>query len=190
MDFSAMASWSALVAAAATVVGAVFLMLFFKAGQPWGTLNDIASIVLMLATVPVAIRLGDIEARSSGPIAGVAAAIGIAGMLAAAVAQAALVLRIGTYRGLLPYTLGSGAIVGVWYLFIAALGVTGGMPALLAVLAAFAGLGFLAVGYGFWRWGEERHPVSIVGGIWLVVGSTGFLGWLGVSLFASEALSA
>ena len=35
--------WSALVAAVATVIGAVTLP-FFQRGEPWGTRNDIAAI--------------------------------------------------------------------------------------------------------------------------------------------------
>jgi hypothetical protein len=190
MDVGAIASWSALVAAGATVVGAVLLALFFGRGEPWGTLNDIASIVLMLATIPVAVRLAAIEAANGANLAGVAAAIGILGMVGASIAQLALVLRLGTYRGLLPYALGAGALVGIWYLLVALLGAATGMPLLLAVLAIAAGLGFLMLGYGFWRFGEERHPVSILGGIWLLIGSTGFLGWVGIALGVTEALSA
>ena len=185
----ALAGPSALVAAAATVIGAVLLWLFFSRGQPWGTLNDIASIVLMAATIPVAGRLASLL---SEPFAGaglLVAAVGVAGMLIAGVAQAALVLRLGTYRGLLPFTLGGGAIVGAWYLLVALTALGTRMPAGLIALAVAAGLGYLAIGYGFWR-GNERHPASIAGGVVLLVASTGFLGWLGISLVAGEALAA
>src|SRR5258708_36704624 len=53
MGLLGLAGYSALLAAVATVLGAVLLALFFTKGQPWGTLNDIASIVLMLVTLPV-----------------------------------------------------------------------------------------------------------------------------------------
>jgi len=52
-----LAGASALVAAVATVLGAAFLVLFFAKGGLWGLLNDIASIVLMLATIPVLLFL-------------------------------------------------------------------------------------------------------------------------------------
>jgi hypothetical protein len=188
MDVGAMASWSALVAAAATVVGAALLALFFARGEPWGTLNDVASIVLMLATIPVAVRLAEIEARSAPGLAEATAAIGIIGMLAATAAQAALVLRLGSYRGLLPYTLGAGAIVGTWYLLVGVLGAAGGMPGPLVVLAVAAGIGYIAIGYGFWR-GNERHPASVAGGVVLLLASTIFLTWVGLSLLGSEALT-
>jgi uncharacterized membrane protein len=37
MTIEQLAGWSALLAAAATVVGAVFVGLFFSRGEPWGT---------------------------------------------------------------------------------------------------------------------------------------------------------
>jgi hypothetical protein len=70
-------------------------------------------------------------------------------------------------------------------------GITGamaGMPGLLAVLAVLSGIGFAAIGYGFWR-GNERHPLSVIGGIVLLIASTIFLVWLGIALIAAEALS-
>jgi hypothetical protein len=186
---SAVAGPSALVAAAATVVGAVFLVLFFGRGQPWGTLNDVASIVLMLATIPVALFVNDFVSGSMPGIAGPAIAlVGIAGMLGATVAQALLVARIRTYEQLLPWTLGAGTVVGVWYVLVGITGWLAGMPELMAVLAIVAGAGYVAIGYGFWR-GNERHPLSIAGGVVLLVASTAFLIWIGLAAIAAAALS-
>lgn len=190
MDLGSLASPSAFLAASATVVGAVFLWLFFTRGQPWGTLNDVASIVLMLATIPVAVRLAEIAAPTSPTGAGIVAGLGIAGMLGATVAQSALVLRLRSYEALLPYTLGAGAVVGAWYVLVGALGLAGGMPAGLALLALLSGVGYVAIAYGFRRWGQEPRPASVLGGILVVVGSTLFLGWVGIALVASEGLSA
>lgn len=186
MDLAAVAGWSALVAAVATVVGAILLGLFFAKGQPWGTLNDVASIALMLATIPVVVWLAGFE---GGPAAGLVAALGVAGMVSAAAAQGALVARLGTYRGLLPYTLGAGAIVGAWYVLAGLLALSTTMPAPLAWLAIASGVGYVAIGFGFWR-GNERHPVSIAGGLVLLVASTAFLAWLGIALIAGDALAA
>lgn len=188
----AFVGWSALVAAVATIVGAIFLGLFFAKGQPWGTLNDIASIVLMVATIPVAVAIGLLGTDAFGPLAWVVTAIGIAGMLGAALAQALLVARVRTYQQLLPWTLGSGAVVGIWYLLIGLLGLgfvtTRSFPVAIMVLAIASGIGFVAVGYGFWR-GNERHPLSIVGGLVLLVSSTAFLGWIAVLTLGSGATS-
>ena len=185
--------WSALLAAVATVVGAFFLVLFFAKGQPWGTLNDIASVVLMVATIPVAVALGRLGEQPFGGLAWLVTAIGIVGMAGAALAQILLVARVRTYRQLLPWTLGSGAVVGVWYVLVGLLGLefvaTRNYPPLLIALAIASGIGFIAIGYGFWR-GNERHPVSIVSGLVLLVSSTAFLGWFAFLTLGSRAVSA
>jgi hypothetical protein len=51
----------------------------------------------------------------------------------------------------------------------------------LSVLAILAGLGFIAIGYGF-RIGGQRHPAAAIGGAVLFVSSMVFLTWLGVLL--------
>jgi hypothetical protein len=188
MTIAALAGPSALVAALATVVGAVFLGLFFWKGGLWGLLNDLASIVLLLATIPVALFLGGADDSWAGIDAPLVTGIGIAGMLGGSASQGLLVARVRTYRQLLPWTLGFGAVVGLWYLLVGAYGVVVGMPLLLAALAAASGAGYIAIGYGFWR-GNERHPASVVGGIVLLVASTAFLVWVGIAAIAAEALS-
>ena len=52
--FAQLAGVSALVAATMTVVGMATLLAFFSRGGRWGTFNDAASVVLMLAMIPVA----------------------------------------------------------------------------------------------------------------------------------------
>lgn len=172
---------SSLLAAIATVIGMVTLMVFFSRGNPWGTWNDIASVVLMLATIPVALLIAAIEAEQFATIAYVVAAVGIVGMILVAGFQTALVLKFRTYEQLLGWTLGSGAIVGVWYVGIGVLSLTGGLPTPLPQLAVAAGIGFIAVGYGFAA-GNQYHVASKVGGVLLFVASTVFLTWLGIEL--------
>ena len=193
MNLVVLVGWSALVAAVATVVGAAFLGLFFAKGQPWGTLNDIASVVLMLATIPVAVAIGLLGEGTFGGLAWLVTAIGVVGMAGAAIAQLLLVARIRTYAQLLPWTLGSGVVVGVWYVLVGLLGLdfvsTRTYPLLLIALAIASGIGFIAIGYGFWR-GNERHPLSIAGGLVLLVSSTAFLGWIGFLTVGSGAVAA
>jgi hypothetical protein len=177
------AGWAAVVAAVSTVIGAVFLGLFFSRGQPWGTLNDVASIVLMIATMPVALIVARIESGREPTLAVVIAAIGMAGMIVASIAQALLVARIRTYQQLLPWTLGGGAVVGVWYVLLGVVAWSGSLPQPLPSLAIVSGMGFIAIGYGF-TVGNERHPASFVGGIVLLLASTAFLAWLGFTLLS------
>jgi len=182
MSSLALVGASAFVAAVATVLGAVFLVLFFRRGQPWGTLNDLASIVLMLATIPVAIALALLGEAEFGVVAWAVTAVGVIGMVSAALGQTLLVTRVYAYEQLLGWTLGSGVLVGVWYVLVGILGLefvaTRNYPSLLIALAMASGIGFIAIGYGFLR-GNERHPLSIAGGAVLLVASTAFLGWFG-----------
>jgi hypothetical protein len=179
------AGWSALIAALATVVGALFLGLFFSRGQPWGTLNDVASVVLMLATIPVALVVAAIEADESATLALVAAAIGIVGMLVAAVSQVLLVARVRTFERLLPWTLGAGAVVGVWYVMAGILALPGGLPPPMGWVMIASGIGFIAVGYGFAR-GGQRDPIAALGFATLGMGSTVFLAYLGLFLLSGK----
>jgi hypothetical protein len=180
---------SALVAAIATVVGAVFLGLFFAKGGIWGPLNDAASIVMMLTTVPVVAFFATwTEPVVASGIAFFVAVVGLVGMLGTTLSQGLLLTRIRGYEQLLPWTLGFGAITGFWYVLIAITGGMAGMPAGLSALAAISGFAYGALGYGFWR-GNERHPLSVAGGIVLLVASTVFLSWLGIALTAAAEIS-
>jgi hypothetical protein len=183
-DLASLAGPSALLAAAATVVGAVTLVIFFAKGGWWGLANDVASIVLMLATIPVAVGIAQVS-RSWFAFADGAAASGVIGMIGASVSQGLLIARRFTYQQLLPWTLGFGAVVGVWYLLIGLGSVTSPFfpDGLLNALAIVSGVSFIALGYGFLR-GNERHPLSVIGGLVLVVTSTWFLVWVGL-LFTS-----
>jgi hypothetical protein len=177
------AGWSALIAAVTTVIGAVTLMVFFSKGGLWGLWNDLASIVLMLATIPVTVVIAVIEAEQLATSALVVAAIGIVGMLGAATSQALLVARVGSFERLLPWTLGAGAVVGVWYVLAGILALPGGLPQAMAWLMIASGIGFIAIGYGFAR-GGQRHPLAAIGGLVLFVASTAFLAWIGWQLVA------
>jgi hypothetical protein len=176
------AGWSALIAAVATVIGAVTLMVFFARGGWWGLANDLASIVLMIAMIPVAFAIAAMEDGPAFPglAAWLVATIGILSMVLAAGFQVALVTRMRSFQELLPKTLAAGAGVGVWYVLVGLLGFTTLGPP-LSVLAILAGLGFIAIGYGF-RIGGQRHPAAAIGGAVLFVSSMVFLTWLGVLL--------
>ncbi len=181
ITFEQAVGWSALIAAVATLIGAVTLALFFQRGEPWGTRNDVAAIFLMGSTVPVAILIGAIEGKDFGIAAGIVAGVGIIGMLAAAGFQLALVARLRTYEQLLGRTLAAGVVVGAWYVLAGILALSSGLDQPLPLLAIGSGLGFIAVGFGF-AVGAQGHPLSIGGGLLVLVASTAFLGLLGYRL--------
>lgn len=180
-----LAGWSALIAVGATVVGAVTLGLFFSRGGAWGRLNDAASVVLLLAMIPVALVIGTIEMETVTTVSVAIAAVGIGAMVVVALLQALLVAGRVTYEQTKAGVLGGGAVIGIWYI-LAGLNVGGtNLDGPLRWLAIAAGIGYIAIGYGFLV-GNERHPLSAIGGVLLLVASCLFLGLLGVSLVTEQ----
>lgn len=185
----AIAGPSALLAAVATVVGAVTLMVFFAKGGWWGLANDIASVVMMLATIPVALFLASFTGALVGPlVAGAVLVVGLVGMVGTSITQGLLIARVRSYESLLPWTLGLGAVVGLWYLGVGVTGYLAGMPFLMAVLAVLSGIGFVAIGYGFWRAGQQSR-IAMAGGVVLLFASTIFFVWIGLAAIAAAALN-
>jgi hypothetical protein len=185
MTIEQLAGWSAIVAAAATVIGLVFVGLFFSRGQPWGYWNNVASVVHMLATIPVALVVGTLEMERTSTLAVAVAAIGIVGMLAAAGLEATLAARLRTYDQLLRPTAIAGAVVGVWYVLAGFLGLSGAVPSVLPWWMIAAGFGFIALGYGF-AVGGQRHRLAAFGTWTLSIASTTFLAWLGIFLVSGK----
>jgi hypothetical protein len=181
------AGWSALVAAAATVIGAITLVLFFSRGEPWGQLNDASSVILMLAMIPVALLVTTLETETVTTVVLPVAAVGIGAMLFVAALQALLVARRVTYEQTKARVLLGGAVIGLWYI---ASGLLAGDTALeggLAWLAIGSGIGFIAIGYGFAA-GNERHPLSALGGALLLGASTAFFVVLGTRLVTGDLI--
>lgn len=181
IDLAWFAGLSALVAAAMTVVGAITLLVFFQRGGRWGAWNDLSSVVLMLATIPVAVALAVIELEVVTTTALVIAAIGIAAMLAFATLQALLVARRVTYDQTRDAIHILGGLVGVWYLLTAVSTGQTAVPDGIRLAAAVSGVGFIAVGVGFAR-GGQSHPLAAIGGSALFVASIVFFVWLGALL--------
>lgn len=180
-DFARLAGLSAWLAAAMTVVGAITLLVFFSRGGRWGAWNDASSVVLMLAMIPVALVLTLISLDVVTTLALVIGAIGIGAMLAFAVLQALLVAGRVTYDQSKGAVLATGAVVGVWYLLIAISTGSTAVPDGLRLAAVVAGVGFIAVGIGFAR-GGQQHPLSQVAGLALLVASLVFQVWIGALL--------
>jgi hypothetical protein len=187
LDVARFAGLSAWIAAAATVVGAITLLQFFRVGGRWGAWNDIASVVLMVAMVPVALVLAVITSEVVTTTALVIAAIGIVAMLAHALLEALLVAGRVTYDQTKGTIQALGAVVGLWYLLVAISTAGTDLPDGLRLAAAVAGVGFIAVGIGFAR-GGQSHPLAGIGGTALFVASIVFFVWLG-ALFLGGGLT-
>jgi hypothetical protein len=127
--------WSALLSGVFSVVASVFLALFFsleaaaifEGGEPatpplFGSLNDASYIFVALLLIPVALALHRIGPSARSVPSGAALAVGLIGMLAAAVIQALYVPRmINSEAQFLWFNAALGAI-GLWVFLVNVLG--------------------------------------------------------------------
>jgi len=156
----------------AVVAGAgalVTFALYSSYGQPFGTLNDMFLLVMMLAIAPM--MLGAYELGGVTPLwpARLSLAVGIGAVLAGSAAQALIVAGTVTFDGERP---ASGAfaivalaliVIGAW-LIGAPLLAGPWLPGPLRWLGSVSGLGFVVFGIGLFHGGVD-DPFTYVGGI-------------------------
>lgn len=182
-----LAGWSAIAAAILTITGLITLLAFFGTGSAaLGALNDLNTILMALATVPVALALHPLASRTSGWLATVALGADLVGVLLAAGFSALLLAQVMSFNTtLLPIVIGNG-LIGVWLLMTAALVLAASaVPAPLGWLGIAGGTGLMIASMGFPLLGRE-HPVIAAGGVMSLVGLVGFYGWAGVLLLQSR----
>jgi hypothetical protein len=168
------AGWSAYLHAVANIAGLVSLMLFFSAGQPFGTIDDCASVCFALLLIPLALTLHLLHRSLFPPLSLVVATIGILAMITAALLQVLLVAGVVHFEQTLGAVLAANGIIGVWVMSNGMLARAGStLPGGLAWVSIVAGIGLVPVIVGFWL-GGQQHPLSTAGGL---VASIGLLIW-------------
>jgi hypothetical protein len=186
-DLYSCVGWAAYLSAAATIVTFVTGILFFVVGQPFGTINDAASVFQMLFIAPVALALYHLFRSNAPTLSLLATVVGVAGLFVAAVLQALLVFRVVKYEQTVGAVLTAGGAVGVWLLLAGYLALVSGLlPGALAWLSLSAGSGYVVLVVGFWL-GGQGHPLFIAGSLVAVIGYSTWAIWLG-RLFLSGAL--
>ena len=173
------AGWSAYLSAAATIIGFITLILFFSVGQPFGTINDISSIFIALATLPILFALYQLHRAVAPTVSLGALIIGIVSSLIAVLLQTLFVFKV------IPGS-PSGEIVTV------AFGVFGISLALfnylaysnksfspkLAIWGIAAGAGYALVALGFLLGGQD-HPLTYLGGLFAIFAYPAWAIWFG-----------
>jgi hypothetical protein len=178
-----LAGWSAIAAAILTVTGLVTLLAFFGTrSELLGALNDLNTIVMALVTVPVALALHPVAARTSASLATIAVGANVLGVVLAAGFRALLVTRIMTFEATLAtITVGNG-LIGVWLLATATLMlVASAVPSPLGWLGIAGGAGLALASLGFPLLGRE-HPLIAIAGLVALIGLVGFYTWTGLLL--------
>ncbi len=182
-----LAGWSAIAAAILTVTGLITILAFFGTRSALlGALNDLNTILMAIASVPVALALHSVASRSSGFLATAAVAADLLGVLLAAGFSALLVTRVMTFEATLTLvTIGNG-LIGVWLLMTAALLLAAAaVPAALGWLGIAGGAGLAITSMAFPLLGRE-HPVIALAGLAALIGLVGFYAWSGVLLLQAR----
>lgn len=158
------ATWVAI----AGVVGLVTIALFFWVGQPWGTISDIAYLVMFLSLGPV--MLAHYELGGMVPLwpARLSLAGAVAAVAAWAIVQVAFVLGIVTFdysqaaTGAFAISSLLQVVIGLW---IAGASLLAGrwLPLGVRVLGIVAGAGTVMLSIGFLL-GGMNHPLAQAGG--------------------------
>jgi hypothetical protein len=170
---------SAIVSAIATVVGFVTLIIFFSVGQPWGTINDVSSVILAFSLLPVLLALYTLHCQYAPVIALGVLVIGVLALLVAAVFQILLIFGAIEFQQtavIVPTAFGLFGTALVVYSTLAR--VHGILSGTLALLGIVAGVSYVLVIVGFIL-GGQVHPLTAIGGVTAVIIYPIFAVWFG-----------
>jgi hypothetical protein len=147
-----------------------FFIGFFSAGQPYGTLNDLASALLALLMVPVALALYRLFRPGARGLSLAATGIGLLGMATVAVLQTLLVFGVVRFEQTLGPVLTAQGLIGVWLLLAGYLTrITRALSSGVTWPGFAAGAGYVALAPGFWL-GGQQNPLFILGSLVVLVG--------------------
>ncbi len=185
-DLSRYAGWSAMAGAGATILGLATLLLFYSLGEPWGTINDVMSMLLALSMAPLWLALYR-HCRRAAPTMSLAAfCMGVLAILVVLVFQALLVLRVMRYEQTavtVPAAFGTlgGTLMMFGYLQRRARSLRRG----LAGLGMMAGAGYVLVIAGISLGGQES-ALTLVGGLMAAVCYPAWAIWFGRMLLLGQ----
>ena len=181
------AGWSAIVSAIMTILGLVTLLIFFAQGEPWGTLNDITSVILALSLLPVLLMLYRLHRREAPTIILCTLIIGVIALLAAVIVQSLLIIKVLTYDQTAILAPSAFGLFGATLMVFGFLGRSNAsLPRRLIWLSIIAGAGYVLVITGFIL-GGQAHPLATIGGLMAVLGYPIWAIWFGRLVLSGEA---
>jgi hypothetical protein len=174
------AGWSAIAVAILTVTGLITLLVYFETGSvAIGALNELNTVAMALATVPVAFALRPVAARRSRALATVAVAGNLAGVALAASFSLVLAARVLPFEVALPYISGGNGLIGAWLVVTAVLvAAAGAVPPALGWFGIAGGGGLALTALAFPVLGQD-HPLITAAGLVALIGLVGFFTWTG-----------
>lgn len=178
-----LAGWSAYLSAAATIIGAVTLVIFFSVGDPFGIMNDISSVIIGLTGIIILFALYQLHRIVAPVMSLVAFVIGALAMLTAAVLQTLLVAIRMDFGVITTYMFGVFGASLMIYGYLVLVNAT--LPRALGWWGIVAGLGYVLVVTGFIVSGPN-HPLTYIGGLTSVIAYPTWAIWLGRVLLKSN----
>jgi hypothetical protein len=159
---------AAYVAAAAGLAAAVTIILFFTAGQPWGTLNDSALLVMTAAIPFLMLAFWELGGRTPTPLALIAQVTGWIAVIVWCVVQALMIVGVLTFdyadaaTGGLAIEAVALIVIGLW--IAGANLLAGSWLSSIRWFGLAAGLGFVLLPVGLILGGVD-HPLTYAGGV-------------------------
>jgi hypothetical protein len=162
------AAVAAYIVAGAGAVAAVTIGLFFWVGQPWGTVNDLALLVMTLALLPLMLAFYELGGWTPTPLARAAQAVGWIAVLTWSGLQLMMVAGTVTFD----YDAPASGAYAAWAVSLFVIGSWVGGANLFAGPwlswvrwpGVVAGTGTMLLGIGLLIDGLN-HPLTYVGGI-------------------------
>jgi len=162
------AALAAYVVAAAGLVAAVTIVLFFTSGQPWGTVNDMALLVMTAAIAPLMLAFWELGGLTPTPLARMAQVSGWIAVAAWCVTQALFIAGVLEFdyerpaTGALAVESVALIVIGLW--IAGANLLAGSWLNSIRWFGVVAGLGFVLLPIGMLLGGLD-HPLTYAGGI-------------------------
>jgi hypothetical protein len=159
---------AAYLVAAAGLVAIATIILFFVIGQPWGTLNDTALLVVTAAIPPLMLAFWELGGLTPTPLALVAQVSGWIAVVVWCVVQVLMIAGLLTFdyehaaTGGLAVEAVALVIIGLW--IAGANLLAGGWLSSIRWLGVVAGIGFVLLPIGLIL-GGVNHPLTYAGGI-------------------------
>ena len=162
------AALAAYVVAGAAVVGLVTIGLFLWIGQPWGTINNLALLIMTLALAPLMLAFYELGGWTPTPLARLAQASGWIAVVIWSVIQALMITGVVTFdhrhaaTGVFALQTVALIVIGLWVAGANLL--AGAWLSWVRWLGVLCGLGFVVLGIGLLAGGVD-HPLTYLGGI-------------------------
>jgi hypothetical protein len=173
-----LAGWSAYISAIATAVGAVTLVTFFSLGEPFGTINDVSSVIIAVTGILMLLALHKLHSTVSNRWSLTGLVIGIVGLLFSGAVQAMLVLGFISFEETPDASFGFSAYGIALAIHGYLAWVRNVFPRGLTVWGMVAGIGYALVSLG-WILGGPDNLLTYAGGAAAVIAYPVWSIWLG-----------